>query len=144
MSHDTYDKLGFHFAISWLSANRRTGCTHWVATTWKPRWQMCLEANGDLSELTDRDDSWSGLKPIKDRNLGRLTNWCYFAFAWRLSGLNLIALRASSCLHQFEKPSQLIKCSWRSSSNMCNFTRISRLHMTKFFSLKSVWSLDVF
>ena len=31
--------------------------------------KMCLEANSDLSELTDRDDSWSGMKPIKDRNL---------------------------------------------------------------------------
>ena len=43
---------------------------------------MCLEANGDLSELTDRDESWSGLKPIKDRNLGRLTNHFLLRFHW--------------------------------------------------------------
>ena len=59
---------------------------------------MCLEANGDLSELTDRDESWSGLKPIKDRNLGRLTKLLSLAGAildsdWR---------RAPSSQHHFE------------------------------------------
>ena len=30
--------------------------------------KLCIEANGTLSELTQRDESWDSLKPIKDRN----------------------------------------------------------------------------